>query len=192
MAGAMTVDGGMVRIDRPMPWIGRLLSLPLLAASSYLLWNVALGLRQDFSGFGRLADDLVPVLVFTGLGLLVGIPGLILLTFRYFVVLNETLRQIVITSQFGPLNIRKHRNLADYHFISITDDYDADLTTYDVNLCGSKGTEPINLMSFTRREEADKLAGEIGRLLKLPARDYVGTEPDDPDLQDPPAAPRAA
>jgi len=47
-------------------------------------------------------------------------------------------------------------------------------------------------MSFTRREEADKLAGEIGRLLKLPARDYVGTEPDDPDLQDPPAAPRAA
>ena len=37
MAGAMTVDGGMVRIDRPMPWIGRLLSLPLLAASSYLL-----------------------------------------------------------------------------------------------------------------------------------------------------------
>ncbi|WP_247296509.1 MULTISPECIES: hypothetical protein [unclassified Bradyrhizobium] len=58
MAGAMTVDGRIVRIDRPMPWVGRLLSLPLLAASFYLLWNVALGLRQDFSGFGRLADDL--------------------------------------------------------------------------------------------------------------------------------------
>ena len=178
MAGAMTVDGGMVRIDRPMPWIGRLLSLPLLAASSYLLWNVALGLRQDFSGFGRLADDLVPVLVFTGLGLLVGIPGMILLTYRTFVVLNETLRQIVITRQFGPLNIRSQRDLADYHFVSITDDYDADLTTYDVNLCGNRGTEPITLQSFTRREEADKLASEIGRVLKLPARDYVGTEPD--------------
>jgi len=178
MAGAMTVDGGMVRIDRPMPWVGRLLSLPLLAASGYLLWNVALGLRQDFSGFGRLADDLVPVLVFTGLGLLVGIPGLILLTFRYFVVLNDTLRQIVITRQFGPLNIRRHCNLADYHFISITDDYDPQLTTYDVNLCGNKGIEPISLMCFTKREEADKLASEIGRVLKLPARDYVGTEPD--------------
>jgi hypothetical protein len=178
MAGAMTVDGSMVRIDRPMPWVGRLLSLPLLAASFYLLWNVALGLHQDFSGFGRLADDLVPVLVFTGLGLLVGIPGLILLTFRTFVVLNETLRQIVITRQFGPLNLRRRRNLADYHFISITDDYDADLTTYEVNLCGNKGTEPITLMSFTKRDEADKLASEIGRVLKLPARDYVGTEPD--------------
>ncbi len=178
MAGAVTVDGGIVRIDRPMPWIGRLLSLPLLAASAYLLWNVALGLRQDFFGFGRLADDLVPVLVFTGLGLLVGIPGIILLTFRYFVVLNETLRQIVITTQFGPLNIRKHRDLADYHFVSITDDYDPELTTYDVSLCGDKGTEPITLVSFTRREEADNLANEIGRVLNLPARDYVGTEPD--------------
>ncbi|MET4022298.1 hypothetical protein ABIC08_008196 [Bradyrhizobium sp. RT9b] len=178
MAGAMTVDGGTVRIDRPMPWVGRLLSLPLLAASGYLLWNVGLGLRQDFSGFGRLADDLVPVLVFTGLGLLVGIPGMILLTYRTFVVLNETLRQIVITRQFGPLSIRSQRDLADYHFVSITDDYDADLTTYDVNLCGNRGTEPITLQSFTRREEADKLASEIGRVLKLPARDYVGTEPD--------------
>lgn len=178
MAGAMIVDGGMVRIDRPMPWIGRLLSLPLLAASAYLLWNVALGLRQDFSGFGRLADDLVPVLVFTGLGLLVGIPGLILLTFRTFVVLNETLRQIVITRQFGPLNIRKHRSLADYHFISITDDYDPQATTYDVNLCGNKGTEAIPLMSFTKREDADRLAQELGLALKLPARDYVGTEPE--------------
>jgi hypothetical protein len=178
MAGAMTVDGGVVRIDRQMPWIGRLLSLPLLAASGYLLWNVALGLRQDFSGFGRLADDLVPVLVFTGLGLLVGIPGFILLTFRYFVVLNETLRQIVITRQFGPLNIRSARDLADYHFISITDDCDPQATSYDVNLCGNRGTEPIALMSFTKREEADRLASEIGRVLKLPARDYVGTEPD--------------
>jgi hypothetical protein len=177
MADAMT-DDRIVRIDRPMPWIGRLLSLPLLAASAYLLWNVGLGLRQDFSGFGRLADDLVPVLVFTGLGLLVGIPGVILLTFRTFVVLNEALRQIVITRQFGPLNIRKQRDLADYHFISITDDYDPQATTYDVNLCGNKGIEAIALMSFTSRDEADQLAKKIGRILNLPARDYVGTEPD--------------
>jgi len=178
MASAMTVDGSIVRIDRPMPWFGRLLSLPLLAASGYLLWNVALGLRQDFSGFGRLADDLVPVLVFSGLGLLIGIPGLILLTFRTFVVLNEALRQIVVTRQFGPLNFRKSRDLADYHFISITDDYDPELTTYDVNLCGNKGTEAITLQSFTKREDANRLASEIGRVLRLPARDYVGTEPD--------------
>ena len=184
MEGATVLDG-TIRIDWPMPWVGRLLSLPLLAASAYLLWNVALGLRQDFSGFGRLADDLLPMLVFTGLGLAVGIPGLILLTFRYFVVLNETLRQVVITRQFGPLNIRSLRDLADYHLISITDDYDPQLTTYDVSLCGNKGSAPIKLSSFTKREDATRLANELGRALKLPARDYVGTEPDDPDLHDP-------
>ncbi|MGY8660891.1 hypothetical protein Q3C01_00800 [Bradyrhizobium sp. UFLA05-109] len=173
-----TILDGTIRIDRPMPWIGRLLSLPLLAASAYLLWNVALGLRQDLSGFGRLADDWVPVLVFAGLGLAVGIPGLILLTFRYFIVLNDTQRRVVITRQFGLLNIRSQRNLADYHFISITDDGDAELTTYDVNLCGDKGTTPITLSSFTRREDATDFANELGRKIKLPARDYVGTEPD--------------
>ncbi|SPP94944.1 protein of unknown function [Bradyrhizobium vignae] len=87
-------------------------------------------------------------------------------------------RQIVITRQFGLLNIRSSRDLADYHFISITDDYDTDLTTDDVNLCGNKGTEPITLQTFTS-EEADKLANELGRILKLPARDYVGSEPDE-------------
>jgi hypothetical protein len=182
MEGATVLDG-TIRIDRPMPWFGRLLSLPLLAASGYLLWNVALGLRQDFFGFGRLADDLVPVLVFTGLGLAIGIPGLILLTFRYFIVLNETLRQVVITRQFGPLNIRSLRNFADYHLISITDDYDPQLTTYDVNLCGNKGTVPIMLSTFTSRDDATKLANELGRALNLPALDYVGTEPDDDDLK---------
>ncbi|GLR84782.1 hypothetical protein [Bradyrhizobium iriomotense] len=177
MASAMSADG-TIRIDRPMPWIGRLLSLPLLAASAYLLWNVGLGLRQDLSGFGRLADDWVPVLVFAGLGLAVGIPGLILLTFRYFIVLNEKQRQVVITRQFGLLNIRSLRNLSGYHLISITDDCDPELTMYDVNLCGNKGTTPITLSSFTKREDANSFANELGRALKLPARDYVGTEPD--------------
>jgi hypothetical protein len=70
----------------------------------------------------------VPVLVFTGLGLAVGIQGIILLTFRYFIVLNDTLRQAVITRQFGPLNICSVRNLSGYQLISITDDCDPELT----------------------------------------------------------------
>lgn len=52
MTGAMTLDRSIVRIDRPMPWFGRVLSLPLLAASGYLLWNVALGLHQDLASAG--------------------------------------------------------------------------------------------------------------------------------------------
>jgi hypothetical protein len=33
-------------------------------------------------------------------------------------------------------------------------------------------------MSFTKRDDANQLAQELGRALRLPARDYVGTEPD--------------
>ena len=62
MAGAMTVDGNLIRVDWPTQWIARLLSLPFLAAGGYLLWNVALGVHNDVSSFGRLSDDLVPIL----------------------------------------------------------------------------------------------------------------------------------
>lgn len=33
-------------------------------------------------------------------------------------------------------------------------------------------------MSFTKHEEASRFTSELGRVLNLPARDYVGTEPD--------------
>ncbi|WP_249139809.1 hypothetical protein [Bradyrhizobium japonicum] len=64
--------------------------------------------------------------------------------------IGERLRAELDPDQLDPLNIRRRRDLADYHFISITGDDDADLTTYDVNLCGNEGTEPINLMSFKK------------------------------------------
>lgn len=178
MASAMTVDGNLIRVDWPVQWIARLLSLPFLAASGYLLWNVALGLQQDFVGFGRLGDDWVPLLVFSGIGLAIGIPGLILATYSYFVELNKSLAAVVVTRAFGPLRISSKRQLADYHFISITDDGDAPATMFDVNLCGNRGTQPVTLCSFSSRDQANELAEELSRALKLPARDYVGTEPD--------------
>ena len=38
---------------------------------------------------------------------------------------------------------------------------------------------PIELASFDKREEATGFAHDIGTALKLPAKDYVGTEPDE-------------
>jgi len=181
VARAMTVDGNLIRFDWPGQWIARVLSVPFLAAGGYLLWNVALGMRNDFAGFGRLSDDLVPILVFSGIGLATLIPGLYLATYRYFIELDKSLAEIVVTRAFGPLKFRSPRQLADFHFISITDrggtDEDA-ATLFHVNLCGNRGTEAIALSSFSSRDEANAFARDLGRALKLPARDYVGTEPD--------------
>jgi hypothetical protein len=48
-----------------------------------------------------------------------------------------------------------------------------------VSLCGGKGVKPIMLSSFGKRDEATVFAREIGSALKLPGKDYVGTEPDE-------------
>jgi hypothetical protein len=162
-------------------WFSRLFALPFLAAGFYFLWNVALGLQYDIVGLNRFSEDWSGLLVGFGFGLAIAIPGLVLATFTYFVVVNESHREIVVTMAFGPLKVRSSRELGDYHIISIVDDGDTDATMSNVNLCGEKGTRPITLMSFTKRDEANEFANELGRTLALPARDYVGTEADDDD-----------
>jgi hypothetical protein len=177
----MTVDGNLIRVDWPTQWIARLLSLPFLAAGGYLLWNVALGVHNDVSSFGRLSDDLVPILVFSGVGLVSLLPGLYLATCRSFVELNKSLAEVVVTRAFGPLQFRSQRQLADFHFLSITDrdtEEGEKPTLFHVSLCGNRGTEAVTLSSFSSRDDATKFAHELGGALKLPARDYVGTEPD--------------
>ena len=181
MADAMTVDGNLIRVEWPGQWIARILSLPFLAAGSYLLWNVALGVHNDLAGFGRLSDDLVPILVFSGIGLVIVIPGLWLATYRYFVELNKLMSEVVVIRACGPLRVRSRRKLTEFSFLSVTDQGATDEdppSTFDVALCGRRGTEPVALSSFNTRDEANAFAQEIGRALKLPARDYVGTEPD--------------
>ncbi len=178
MAARMTRDGDTIRVEWPIRWFGRLPSLPLLAASLYLSYYVALGLRDDLVGPGRWRDDGAGILVFAALALAVGLPGLVMLSFRYFVELDKGLRQVVVTRQFGPLRFRSLRRLADFNLVSVTDDGDPPATTFDVNLCGAKGTRPIALSGFSDRGEADELARELGDALKLPYQDVVGTEPD--------------
>ncbi len=184
MAVAMTRNGETIRVEWLWKWYLRLPSLPFLAGSLYFLWYAALIVKADVSGLGRWSDDWGGLLFCIGFALLVGAPGLILATLRYFIELDKLLRRIVITRQFGPLKLRSQHQFSDFKFISIVDDRDEDstLTLYDVNLCGGKGVRPILVSSFTRRREANDFARELGDAFKLPPRDYVGTPVDDPDL----------
>jgi hypothetical protein len=86
---------------------------------------------------------------------------------------------VVDTRQFGPVKFSQLRRLTDFKFLSITDDGDdrPRLRMYNVTLCGGRGTRPILFTSFGKREEANSFARELGTALKLPAKDYVGTEP---------------
>jgi len=182
MVTRLTNEGDTVRVDYFARWYGRLGAVPLLAAASWFYYNAFLGLEQDVMGVGTLSDNLLGLLVFALLGLALGLPGLMVLTFRYFVVAEKTLRRVTVTRQFGPVKFRKHRLLSEFNLITIVDNGEGAEREFDVSLCGRKGTKPLVLASFTERQAADDFARETGSALTLPSKDYVGTEPDDPDL----------
>jgi hypothetical protein len=175
-------DGDTIRVDYPIRWYGRIVPLLLLGAGLGLLFCVYLRLAQDLSGEDAWSDNLPGLLLFTVLGLGFGLPGLMMLTFRYFVVIEKIRGSVTVTRRFGALKFRQLRKLADFKLISVTDDGDKRGTIYDVALCGGKGTRPIVLSGFSARRAADDFPLEMGGALRLPFKDVVGTEPDDPDL----------
>ena len=183
MAVAITQDGEAIRVEWRVPWYARLPALPFLAASLYFLNIASHIVRDDLGGLSGWQDDWSGLLICLGFGLAVAVPGLVLVTYRYSLDLDKVLRRIVVTRKFGPLKFRGLRQLSDFNFISITDNGEGDptLVMYCVNVCGGKGVIPIMISEFSKREDANDFARQLGKTLKLPSRDYVGTEPDDSD-----------
>jgi hypothetical protein len=182
---ALTQDNGRLRVEFSMPWYLRLTSLPFLAAGMFFLVVSGQILWLDTIGYGRWRDDWVGLVICLAFALVVGLPGLVLATLRYFVEMDRILQQVIVIRQFGPVKFESLRKLTEFKLVSITDDTDTDddghptSTSYDVNLCGGKGVKPILFKSFREREEATSFAHEIGAALKLPAKDYVGTGSDE-------------
>ena len=185
MAAAIIQGNGRIRIEFSPRWYRRLLSLPVLAASLCFLVVTCQILRQDLFGGSYWREDWVGLVMCLVLALIIGLPGLVLATGRYFVDLDRILQQVIVTRKFGPVKFESLRKLAEFKFLSITDHIYTDKdgcptsTSYSVSLCGGKGVGPIHLSTFGKRQEASGFAHEIGAALKLPAKDYVGTEPDE-------------
>ena len=185
MPAVITLPNGRIQIEFSMRWYMRLPSLPLLAASLFFLAAAGQTVRQDLFGSGYWREDWVGFVLFLVFALVVGLPALMLATARYFVELDHILQQVIVTNRFGPLKFETLRKLTEFKFLSITDDTTTDddgrptSTFYDVALCGGKGVEPVRLSGFKKREQATVFAHEIGAALKLPAKDHVGTEPDE-------------
>src|SRR5436190_21781998 len=99
--------------------------------------------------------------------LVIGLPGLVLATLRYFVDLDRLMQQVIATRKFGPVKFSSLRKLTEFKFLSITDHTDTDddgrptSTFYHVSLCGGKGVTPIQLKSFGKREEATNFARDL-------------------------------
>jgi hypothetical protein len=180
MTVAITHDDQRLRVEWLKEWYFRIFALPFLAGSSYFLYYIGIVLKGDLMGTRYWSEDWAGLLILTGFALVIGVPGLILATFRYLIEVDLASRLLVVIKQFGPLKFRNERGLGEFKFISVTDhsDSDGNYTAYHVALCGGRGTKAVMVSSFDTRAEARKFARRLGSELKLGDRDYVGTEPD--------------
>ncbi len=187
MAATITHPGGAMRVEWLAPMATRLASIVFFAPAVYLGYFLILGLREEFSGDGNLREDLPGLFVFLLIILAVATPGYILATFRYFVDIDKTSNAVIVNRTFGPaLRLRTRRRLSEFTFISIVRDLESGeakkWSWFPVNLCGGRGTRPVEIVSFRQRQEADDFGKRLAATLGLKAADLADTEPDDPDL----------
>ncbi len=104
--------------------------------------------------------------------LVIGVPGLVLATPRYFVELDRILQQVIVIGQFGPVKFARPRKLTDIQIpeASPTTPIPTRRATsrrcsMDVASVRRRGCEPIELASFDKREAATGSARDIGTAL---------------------------
>ena len=179
MTSALIYEGTAMRIDTRVPWYARLFGVPLIAGSLYVLSILFLSLRDVFLGT-RESDVLAGQLVLLVFGLLIGLPGVILLLMRSHIEIDQQLGQVTTIREFGFLKIRSVRRLADFIRVTATSEQISGSSEfYNVNLAGQRGTKPLQLAFYGTREKADELGKELAGNLKLPYQDLVDTEPDE-------------
>ncbi len=189
MATRFIYEGSTMRVEWLRPLALRLASIVFLGPSLYLAYFLVIGAREDLFGYGNLREDLPGFLALFGIVLVVGAPGYVLATFRYFIDIDKATGEVLITRKFGPLlHLRFRRKLSEFIGISIVRDLDngepKSRSWFPVNLYGNKGTRPVEVASFRHRQEADEFARQFGDQLGLKAKDFADIEPDDPDLRD--------
>ena len=187
MAANIIRHGDTMRVEWLTPIARWFASIVFLAPAVYLGYFVILALRQEVSGEGNLRGDAPGLAIFLLLTLIVVTPGYILATFRYFLDIKAANDEVIVNRTFGPaFHLRTRRKLSEFTFISIVRNLDPGESRkwswFPVNLCGGKGTRPIEIANFQRRQEADDFAKRLADALGLKAKDLADTEADDPDL----------
>jgi hypothetical protein len=185
---SFTNDGERMRSEWLRPLAGRLASLIFIVPALYLGHFLVIGLRQDLSGEVNLREDLPGFLGLLAITLIVALPGYMLATFRYVVELDKATGEVIVHRTFGPLlHLRSRRKLSEFMRVTIVRDLDPGehqkRSWFPVNLCGERGTKPVEVATFKSRQEADEFGQQLATALGLKADDLADTEPDDEEAQ---------
>ena len=192
MSSHIERSGDILTIRQDVPWLSRLLMVPLLLASGYLLRLFVLSVGDVIGGVKE-SELLAGQIICLVLGLLIGVPGLMGFLIRNTLVIDKAQGRVTKFSDFRLFSIPRSFDLSHVALITITweDLLEQNRTSpvrdiFNVNLVRPRDHEATMIAFFRTLKEATDLANELSVALGIPVKDLSETEPDeDCDPEDP-------
>lgn len=178
-------SGDLLTIQQDVPWLSRLLMLPLLFASGYLFRIFLLSIGDVIGGVKE-SELLAGQIICLVLGLLIGVPGLMGFLIRNSLVIDKARGRVTKFYDFRLFSIPRSFDLSHVSLITITwEDIQRENTTgpgrdiFNVNMVRPRDHQATMIAFFRTLKEATDLANELSVALGIPVKDLSDTEPDE-------------
>jgi hypothetical protein len=178
-------SGDLLTIEQDVPWLSRLLMLPLLFGSGYLFRIFFLSIGDVIGGV-RESELLAGQIICLVLGLLIGVPGLMGFLIRNSLVIDKAQGRVTKFYDFRLFSIPRSFDLSHVSLITITwEDIQGQNTTgpdrdiFNVNMVRPRDHQATMIAFFRTLKEATDLANELSVALGIPVKDLSDTEPDE-------------
>jgi hypothetical protein len=178
-------SGDLLTIQQDVPWLSRLLMLPLLFASGYLFRVFFLSIGDVIGGVKE-SELLAGQIICLVLGLLIGLPGLMGFLIRNSLVIDKAQGRVTKFYDFRLFSIPRSFDLSHVSLITITwedileqNKTGPDRDIFNVNLVRPRDHRATMIAFFRTLKEATDLANELSLALGIPVKDLSDTEPDE-------------
>jgi hypothetical protein len=178
-------SGDILTIQQDVPWLSRLLMLPLLFAAGYLFRILFLSIGDVIGGVKE-SELRAGQLICLVLGLLIGLPGLMGFLIRNSLVIDKAQGRATKFYDFRLFSIPRSFELSHVSLITITwEDLLEQNTTgpdrdiFNVNLVRPGDHRATMIAFFRTLKEATDLANELSVALGIRVEDLSDTEPDE-------------
>jgi hypothetical protein len=178
-------SGDLLTIRQDVPWLSRLLMLPLLLGSGYLFRTFFLSVGDVLGGVKE-SELLAGQIICLVLGLLVGVPGLMGFLIRNSLVIDKAQGKATKFYDYRLFKIPSSFDLSHVSLITITwEDVQRQNTTgsdrdiFNVNMVRPRDHQATMIAFFRTLKEATDLANELSVALGIPVDDLSDTEPDE-------------
>ncbi|MEO8317332.1 MAG: hypothetical protein ABI561_03320 [Bradyrhizobium sp.] len=178
-------SGDRLTFRQPIPWLSRLIMLPLLFGAGYLFRNFFLSIGDVIAGVKE-SELLAGQIVCVVLGLAVGVPGLMGFLIRNTLVIDKAQGKVTKFYDFQLFSIPKSFDLSHVSLITITwEDCQRENTTgpdhdvFNVNMRRARDHQSTTVAFFDTHKEAMDLASELSAALGISVKDLSDTEPNE-------------